>query len=47
MWLRNKGRTVNALALGADEGRGKLRNAAGRRKQLLIRRCPNEGTHIR
>ena len=31
----------NALALGADEGRGKLRKAVGSRKQALIRRCPN------
>ena len=31
----------NALALGADEGRGKLRKAAGNCKQVLIRRCPN------
>ena len=32
---------VDALALDADEGRGKLRKAAGSRKQTLIRRCPN------
>ena len=32
---------MNALALGADEGRGKLRKATGSRKQTLIRRCPN------
>ena len=36
---------VDALALDADEGRGKLRKAAGSRKQTLIRRCPNVGTH--
>jgi hypothetical protein len=35
---------VNALALGADEGRGKLRKALGRRKQPLIQRCPNGET---
>ena len=29
MWLRNKGRTVNALALGADEGRDEHRYALG------------------
>ena len=29
------------MALGADEGRGKLRKAAGNCKQVLIRRCPN------
>ena len=34
----------DALALGDDEGRGKLRKAAGKCKQLLIRRCPNGGT---
>ena len=36
---------VDALALDADEGRGKLRKAAGSRKQTSIRRCPNVGTH--
>ena len=35
---------VDALALEDDEGRGKLRYASGKRKQLLIRRFPNEGT---
>ena len=34
----------DALALGDDEGRGKLRKATGRRKRSLIRRCPNEAT---
>jgi hypothetical protein len=34
----------DALAPGGDEGRGKLRKAAGRCKQLLIRRCPNGAT---
>ena len=29
LWLSNKGRTVNALALGADEGRDEHRNALG------------------
>ena len=29
------------MALGADEGRGKLRKAAGISKHELIRRCPN------
>ena len=29
IWLRNKGRTVNALALGADEGRDEHRYALG------------------
>ncbi len=30
--LRNKGRTVNALAIGAEEGRDEQRNAAGSSK---------------
>ena len=37
---------VDALAPGAEEGRGKLRKAAGSRKQAVIRRCPNGGTHL-
>ncbi|GFR35937.1 hypothetical protein TCEA9_17490 [Thermobrachium celere] len=37
---------VDALAPGADEGRGKLRKAAGSRKQAVIRRCPNGGTRM-
>ena len=36
---------VDALALEADEGRDKLRNASGSCKQTMIRRYPNEGTH--
>ena len=36
---------VDALALKADEGRGKLRKASGSCKQILIRRYPNGGTH--
>ena len=36
---------VDALALEADEGRGKLRNASGSCKQTMIRRYPNEETH--
>ncbi len=28
-WLSYEGRTVNALALGADEGRDEHRNASG------------------
>lgn len=38
------GRTTDALASGGDEGRGKLRKAAGRGKHPLIRRCPNGET---
>ena len=36
-----EGRLGNALALGGDEGRGKLREAAGIGKHELIRRYPN------
>ena len=43
---RRKERTVDALALGGDEGRGKLRKASGRCKQPLIRRYPNEATQL-
>ena len=35
----------DALALGDDEGRGKLRKYTGRCKQPLIRMCPNGATH--
>ena len=38
-------RRVDALAPGADEGRGKHRNATGSRKQTSIRGCPNGETH--
>ena len=34
------------MALRADEGRDKLRKAAGRSKYPLIRRCPNGETHL-
>ena len=44
MWLRNKGRTVNALALGADEGRDEQRYASGSGKYAKIRRFPNGET---
>jgi hypothetical protein len=37
---------VNALALEADEGRDKQRNASGSSKYALIRRYPNGGTHL-
>ena len=36
----------NALALGADEGRDKLRKATGRSKYPASRGCPNVGTHV-
>ena len=41
-----KGRKENALALGADERRGKLRKASGRRKQPSIRRYLNGETYL-
>ena len=34
------------MALRADEGRDKLRKAAGRSKYPLIRRYPNGETHV-
>ena len=37
---------MNALALGADERRGKLRKASGRRKQPSIRRFLNGETWL-
>ena len=39
-----KEHTEDALVHGAEEGRDKLRKAAGRSKYLEIRRYPNEGT---
>ena len=40
-WSSYKGRRANALASEAEEGRGKLRKAAGISKYEMIRRCPN------
>ena len=40
-----KEHTENALASGDEEGRDKLRKAAGRSKYPLIRRYPNGETH--
>ena len=37
---------ANALALEAEEGRDKQRYASGSSKYALIRRFPNEGTHL-
>ena len=34
------------MALGAEEGRDKLRKAAGRSTYPLIRRCPNGATRM-
>ena len=39
-----KERRVDARALIAEEGRDKLRKAAGSRKQAVIRGYPNGGT---
>ena len=39
-----QGQTVDALALGGDEGRDKLRKAAGICKRDSIRRYPNGTT---
>ena len=38
------GRTEDAMAPGGEEGRGRLRKAAGRRERPVIRGCPNGGT---
>ena len=43
-WSSEEGHKADALALGAEEGRDKLRKAAGRSKYPSIRRSPNEGT---
>ena len=45
--VKQKERRVDALALGADEGRDKLRKAAGRSTCPVIRRCPNGETRTR
>ena len=45
--LSKEERRVDALALRAEEGRDKLRKAAGRSKYPTIHRYPNEGTHLR
>ncbi len=42
-----KGRREDALALGADERRDKLRKASGRSKCPEIRRCLNGETRMR
>ncbi len=44
--LNKQEHKVNALALGAEEGRDKLRKAAGRSKYPSIRRYPNGATHL-
>ena len=37
---------ADALALEADEGRNKRRNASGSSKYALIRRYPNGAIHV-
>ena len=44
MKASSSGRMVDALAHGGDEGRDKLRQAAGRSKYPLIRGFPNGTT---
>ena len=41
-----KERKGNALASGAEEGRGKLRKATGIGKHDMIRRYPNGAIHM-
>ena len=43
---KHKGRRADALALRAEEGRDKLRKAAGSGKYTMIRRCLNGETHM-
>ena len=45
-WLSKKEHKADALALGAEEGRDKLRKAAVRSKYPMTRRYPNEGTQL-
>jgi hypothetical protein len=42
----SKGAREDALALNGEEGRGKLRKAAGTGKHGSIRRCPNGATRV-
>jgi hypothetical protein len=44
IWSSYKEHKVDALALGAEEGRSDLRKATGSRKQAPIRGCPNGET---
>ena len=44
--VKRKEHRANALASGAEEGRDKLRKAAGRSTYPSIRRSPNGETHI-
>ena len=45
-WSSEEEHKADALALGADEGRDKLRKAVGRSKYPMNHRYPNEGTHL-
>ena len=45
-WSSKKEHKADALALGAEEGRDKLRKAAVRSKYPLTRRYPNGGTQL-
>ena len=45
--VKQKEHRADALALGAEEGRDKLRKAAVSRKQAETRRYPNGETHMR
>jgi len=45
-WSSYTGHGVDALAPGADEGRGRRRNAPGSCEQALIRRYPNGETRL-
>ena len=44
--VKQKEHRADALALGAEEGRDKLRKAAVSRKQAVTRRYPNGETHM-
>ena len=44
LWSSKKGRTVDALVHGAEEGRRQQRDASGSREQAMIRRYPNGAT---
>ena len=45
--VKQKEHRADALALGAEEGRNKLRKAAVRSKYPVTRRSPNEETHTK
>ena len=47
LWSSEEEHRADALAPGAEEGRDKLRKAAGRSTYPLIRGCPNGETRMR